>query len=342
MRLRKLEQKEHIKTRVLWEENFSEDTEQFLDYYYTIKTADNEILVMEEDDDIIAMLHLNPYRMRMNNEIYPTNYIVAVATDVKHRKRGIMGQLLKQAMRIMYDRKEPFTFLMPAAEAIYYPYDFRYVYSQKVGKVCGKNTEDDVEIKPAKAEDYAKVAEFANGFLKDYQVVAYRDAKYYKTLSAEQHSESGQVMMILKQGELVGLFCYAKGESFEIREPLFYEEKDFLKAVYLLTGDEKEVVKCIGYGDRRQPIIMARILHLETFLKSIMLKENIDVYIELQDDYIEENNGIFHIAGTVEKGVKLVEKMDTVTENCKKMTIGTFTEYVFSIALPKVFLNEVV
>lgn len=342
MRLRKLEQKEHIKTRVLWEENFSEDTEQFLDYYYAIKTADNEILVMEEDDDIIAMLHLNPYRMRMNNEIYPTNYIVAVATDVKHRKRGIMGQLLKQAMRIMYDRKEPFTFLMPAAEAIYYPYDFRYVYSQKAGKVYGKNTEDDVEIKPAKAEDYAKVAEFANGFLKDYQVVAHRDAKYYKTLSAEQHSESGQVMMILKQGELVGLFCYAKGESFEIREPLFYEEKNFLKAVYLLTGDEKEVVKCIGYGDRRQPIIMARILHLETFLKSIMLKENIDVYIELQDDYIEENNGIFHIAGTVEKGVKLVEKMDTVTENCKKMTIGTFTEYVFSIALPKVFLNEVV
>ena len=48
MNLRKLEKTEHEKTRRLWEEIFTEDTEAFLDYYYRIKTAENEIFVIEE------------------------------------------------------------------------------------------------------------------------------------------------------------------------------------------------------------------------------------------------------------------------------------------------------
>lgn len=42
MELRRLEEKEHAKTRALWEEVFSEDTKAFLDYYYFIKTRENE------------------------------------------------------------------------------------------------------------------------------------------------------------------------------------------------------------------------------------------------------------------------------------------------------------
>ncbi|MGC4017938.1 MAG: hypothetical protein QM793_00985 [Muricomes sp.] len=41
-------------------------------------------------------------------------------------------------MKDMYDRKEPFTFLMPAAEAIYTPYDFRFTYKQNKEAVYGK------------------------------------------------------------------------------------------------------------------------------------------------------------------------------------------------------------
>ena len=50
---RKLEKQEHIKTRKLWEEIFKEDTQEFLDYYYTVKTLENEIYVIEEDGTIL-------------------------------------------------------------------------------------------------------------------------------------------------------------------------------------------------------------------------------------------------------------------------------------------------
>lgn len=341
MVLRKLRREEHIKTRKLWEEIFTEDTEAFLDYYYSVKTSENEIWVVEEDE-IVAMLHLNPYDVRIDENIHCAHYIVAVATDEKYRRRGIMGQLLKHTMKIMYDRKEPFTFLMPAAEAIYYPYDFRYIYSRKQGEIVGENLEHPVEIVFAQLDDCGKLAEFANELLKPYHVVAYRDAKYYHTLIAEQQSENGQVVMMQKQGKLIGTFCYAKGESYEIREPLFLEEQDFQQAVYLLTQNGQETVKCIGYGDKEQPIIMARIVHLETFLHCLKLQEDVDVYVELQDSYIEENNGIFHIVGTAKDGIVLVERCDDYRGNCVVVPIGEFTTAIFGKYLPKVFLNEVV
>ena len=130
MILRKLEQSEHGSTRPLWEEVFADDTKAFLDYYYYIKTRDNEIYVVEEDGRICSMLQLNPYVLKVESSELPSAYIIAVATKEEYRGRGYMGGLLRASLNEMYAEKIPFTFLMPAAEAIYSPYDFRFIYEQ--------------------------------------------------------------------------------------------------------------------------------------------------------------------------------------------------------------------
>ncbi len=340
--LRKLEHHEYEKSRELWEKIFVDDTKEFLDYYYARKTENNEIYGIFEDEKLVSMIHLNPYDVCVNDKTFPLHYIVAVATDADYRKRGLMGQLLKKTMRIMHDRKEPFTFLMPAAEAIYHPYDFRFVYTRKQGKIYGENTEAEVEILPAAEKDCGKLAVFAKERLKEYQVFSNRTSDYYRTMIAEQNSCNGDVMMIQKQGELVGMFCYAKGDSYEIREPLFLEEQDFLKAVYLLTKSEMEAVKCTEYGMDKKPIVMARILHLETFLKSLKLDKDVDLRISLEDKFIEENNGVFHVVGNKKEGITLVEKIEDSHSESKPIPIGDFTKAVFEKYLPKVFFDEIV
>lgn len=62
MKIRKLETGEKLNTRKLYEEVFSEDSKDFVDYYYEEKVKDNQIYVVEEDGEIQAMLHLNPVR----------------------------------------------------------------------------------------------------------------------------------------------------------------------------------------------------------------------------------------------------------------------------------------
>ena len=342
MRLCKLKKEEHGKTRTLYENIFIQDTKEFLDYYYSVKTKSNEIYVIEEGEELISMIHLNPYQLRINESIYSANYIVAVATDEKYRKRGLMGQLLKYTMRVMYERKEPITFLMPAAESIYYPYDFRFIYTRTQGKVCGENNSSSVKIRIATKADCGKLASFSNAFLKKYQITTYRDESYFDMLLAEQKSQDGGIMILEKQNEMVGMFFYVKGEGYEIREPLYYEERDFKKAMYQLTGNENEFVDTIAYGEGIRPIIMARILHLETFLKSIKLENDLDCYVQIQDTFIAENNGVFHISGCAGEYISEVSRVETVVKKMPTWKIGDITVEIFEKAFPKVFLNEVV
>lgn len=265
MKLRKLQQKEHIRTRRLWEEIFTEDTPEFLDYYYSVKAKDNEIYVIEDNGEIVSMIHLNPYQMRIQDKIYQMHYIVAVATDARYRKRGLMRQLLNHAMQVMTDRGEPFTFLMPASEAIYKPFGFEFVYEQKRKKVVGKKCIDETLVfEKAKEEDCQAIADFANEFLKEYDVVTCRDAEYYKMILTEQVSENGGILAAKRNGKIEGVFCYAKEAEFEIREPLFFNIEVLQHAIYFLTSNETDRVLCIGYGfEESKPIIMAKVLNPE-------------------------------------------------------------------------------
>lgn len=265
MKLRKLNPEEHIRTRKLWEQIFTEDTEEFLDYYYAVKTKENEIYVIEDEGRIVSMLHLNPYQMRIGKQIYETHYIVAVATDERYRRRGLMARLLNHTLQVMAERGEPFTFLMPASEAIYKPFGFEFIYEQKRCRITGKRSSDaSLEVTYAKEADCAQIAEFANEFLKEYDVVAWRDADYYKTLLAEQASEDGGVLIAKKDGKIEGVLCLTKEEEREIREPLFYKEETLKQTVYRITGNEADSVQCIGYGDTEtKPMIMAKVLRPE-------------------------------------------------------------------------------
>ena len=265
MLCRKLHQEEHIRTRQLWEKIFTEDTPEFLDYYYSVKTKDNEIYVIEHGDKIVSMLHLNPYQMRVKDKLYQTHYIVAVATDERYRHQGLMRQLLNHAMQIMADRGEPFTFLMPAAEAIYKPFGFEFVYEQKREKIIGKQSNYTVlKITRACNDDCQRIADFANKILCQYDVVTWRDAKYYQTLLSELASEEGGILIAEKDSQIVGIFPYARGQEMQMHEPLTKERSVLQHAIYHLTGNEKDSVLCTGYGSgESKPIIMAKVLNPE-------------------------------------------------------------------------------
>lgn len=375
MQLRKLEVNEHGLTRGLWEKVFPEDSKEFLDYYYFIKTRDNQIYVIEEDDQIRSMLQLNPYLLEVEDGQFESHYIIAVATEESYRKRGYMGELLRKSMLDMYDRKEPFTFLMPAAEAIYTPYDFRFVYAQEQYESLGQDGEADRDWTDAAMRDAGEMAEFFNShFAGKYQVHAVRDEKYYQTMIFEQQSENGGVKLLKKDGKLVGMFAYACDEhTAEIREPLYlpgYEE-EFEKAVHMLKTDVDAAVKIYaghgGASTKKVPVIMARILHLETLLSAMKVKEGEELCCSFAvlDSIITKNSRVWKLTGgTDSRDIQVRETEDSEGV----LTISALTSLLFGYrtveevrkekdviiperlgeelgkiqTLSKVFLNEIV
>lgn len=273
MEIRKLELWENQKSRRLYEEVFTDDSPSFVEYYYREKAADNQIYAVEEDGEIRSMLHLNPYRLYVNGSGKDVDYIVAVATQKEYRKRGYMAALLKRSLRDMYQAGRLFTFLMPASESIYLPFDFRTVYEQK-GKFFRKEeAAEGVSVMDAKDSDCREIAEAANRCLAGrYRVFAIRDEAYYQRLIREYASDGGRLKLLRRGGEIVDCRGYYPGE------------------------DEEE-----------PPKIMVRIVDVRRMLMALSLRSLIGVCFCVTDPLVEENNRCIMLTGTEFSGVMLMD-----------------------------------
>lgn len=360
---------ENQRARKLYEEIFDEDSPAFVDYYFRVKAAENEIFVVEnEKQEILATLHLNPYEMMFCGEKVKTNYIVAVATRADCRHQGMMRSLLQASLQEMYRREETFTWLMPAAEAIYRPFGFRFIYEKNKMTVTAdvlrraetdenwqihsdQKVSGDIFCEEAKKEDLAELACFAEKQLsKLAEVYTVHDIAYFEQRMQEVGCEGGSLILIRKEKEICGYFLALKKdrEAWEIVVEDAVQKKAFPAVLHWFGASEE---KCTftafpqiweQYAQSENvPAIMGRIVHLERFVCCLKIKKEQEWKIRLTDSLIPENNGYFIIKTGIEGGSLI--RVENLSEKEKKMfcsmDIGQLTEELFRLP---VFLNEVV
>ena len=360
---------ENQRARKLYEEIFDEDSPAFVDYYFRVKAAENEIFVVEnEKQEILATLHLNPYKMMFCGEKVKTNYIVAVATRADCRHQGMMRSLLQASLQEMYRREETFTWLMPAAEAIYRPFGFRFIYEKNKMTVTAdvlqraetdenwqihsdQEVSGDIFCEGAKKEDLAELACFAEKQLsKLAEVYTVHDIAYFEQRMQEVGCEGGSLSLIRKEKEICGYFLALKKdrEAWEIVVEDAVQKKAFPAVLHWFGASEE---KCTftafpqiweQYAQSENvPAIMGRIVHLERFVCCLKIKKEQEWKIRLTDSLVPENNGYFIIKTGIEGGNLI--RVENLSEKEKKMfcsmDIGQLTEELFRLP---VFLNEVI
>ena len=360
---------ENQRARKLYEEIFDEDSPAFVDYYFRVKAAENEIFVVEnEKQEILATLHLNLYKMMFCGEKAKTNYIVAVATRADCRHQGMMRSLLQASLQEMYRREETFTWLMPAAEAIYRPFGFRFIYEKNKMTVTAdvlqraetdenwqihsdQEVSGDIFCEEAKKEDLAELACFAEKQLsKLAEVYTVHDIAYFEQRMQEVGCEGGSLILIRKEKEICGYFLALKKdrEAWEIVVEDAVQKKAFPAVLHWFGASEE---KCTftafpqiweQYAQSENvPAIMGRIVHLERFVCCLKIKKEQEWKIRLTDSLVPENNGYFIIKTGIEGGSLI--RVENLSEKEKKMfcsmDIGQLTEELFRLP---VFLNEVV
>nr|WP_317283857.1 GNAT family N-acetyltransferase [uncultured Sellimonas sp.] len=348
MRTRKLLKEEHGITRPLWEEIFTEDDASFLNYYYQWKTAENEIYVIEDKNLPVSMLQLNPYMVRSEKGNFLLHYIIAVATKKEYRKKGYMTELLTTAAKEMYKRKEPFTFLMPAAEDIYYPHGFRFIYKQKQCRITLDDLSDfqntKVKIRYADISDGRAMADFAEGILGDiYQVRTVRTEGYYHMLMKEQQSEYGGMLLLEEDENITGMAAVAfDGNRGELREPLLKNPERIMQILTWLKEKKASVVSTSAVSDKEEevlnryfpdlqwkqvPVIMARAIHLETFLGMFVANRDFTVSIFIQDTMLLDNTGVWKVTGR--KGENLLAEKSEIQDGYSKIRISDLVTVLF-------------
>lgn len=305
-----------------------EDPEPFAQYYFEEIYATNQVILVQEDNKILGMIHLNPYHIRAGKKIYTLNYIVAVAVWKEYRRRGIMAAMLKKCMNDMYKQGQPFTYLMPANKAYYEPFQFRFVMDWEemtienngisyrenetidnkeiTDKDRRKNiTDKRYQIIHAAPEDYQTIGNFLEQFMEQYNIYTVPDEAYLTRLEKESQSGEGSIQAYYEDDQLQGIFA----ESFEedevyirwayslqpehMLEQIKQRHKD--KKIYITEGNliERNLVEENSVKREKVPKIMARITNLESWGEILQGKNDFTFRILVKDPYIKDQDGVF-------------------------------------------------
>ena len=372
-----LKKTELVKARKLWEEVFEEDTAKFLDYYETYVADHNQIFAEEEAGDVVSMVQLNPYRVHMGEAEADSYYIVAVATRESCRHQGRMRRLLTEALQFMYQEKIPFTFLMPASEAIYQPFDFLTVYRQSMftyGAEMGTDTDSSWHCIPCCWEQLKELAEWSDAFLQKHsEISTVRTEDYYKRIWMEQESMNGQILLFYEGSQMKG-YCFTgyedSGEAWEIAvEADSPEEQTGVdnravfdaqavanrRAVEALTrwfGEQNQLpVRICGFLPEsgidgiparelsNRPMTMVRIVNLEAFVSRLRAKKPVQFVVHIKDPILPENCGTFCFdLGREHAVLTRIEEHSEQTGGTSEITEMTISE--LAAALYDVERNE--
>ena len=278
-----------------------EDPEPFAQYYFEEVYATNQVILAEEDNKILGMIHLNPYRIRVGKKTYTLNYIVAVAVWKEYRRRGIMAEMLKKCLNDMHKQRHPFTYLMPADRAYYEPFQFRFVmdweetmidnnisYRKNITNKCYK-------IVHVASGDYDIIKDFLEQFMEQYSIYTIPDKAYLSRLEKESQSGDGSLLAYYEDNRLQGVFA----ESFEedevyIRWAYSLQPEHMLEQIKQRYKDKKIYITegNLAKG-KKVPKIMARITNLTAWGEILRGKNDFTFRILVKDPYIKDQDGVF-------------------------------------------------
>ena len=349
--------------RPLWDEVFHEDSIQFTDYYFDNKAEKNIGYTLGEVP-YEAMMFRTPYTLQIGKVKKEISYIVGVATKKECRHRGYMRKLLMYSFQEMYREKNPFTFLMPANPSIYEPFDFRYVYERDVWTLKEQEKMEDfleaLTLEGNKEYETDRVlnglysvrrlqkhipeipimeqlVEFSNQYLKEhYNIYVFRDAAYYEMQLKESEAQNGDIYVWFEQGKIKAFFLYAREEG-----EVFVQE---------VIEAKEGILDFLQKSENKKPVIMARIIHLEEMLKLICSKEHREIILQVEDDLIPENAGVYRweIMPQGSQIGKISSEMilgECHAANLKEQKIPLISMHIRELApkiLKGVFLNEIV
>ncbi|MDF2610486.1 MAG: hypothetical protein K0R92_1960 [Lachnospiraceae bacterium] len=316
----------------LWQLCFG-DTDSYTDFYFDWKVKENQIVSIYKGDRISSMLHLNPYLLRVQGRPVQANYIVGVATRPEERRKGLMGQLLVQSFQEMYEKQMEFTYLMPAAEGIYLPYDFRIVYEQEPwnkalvedqNRLSGASSAQIYELKVTDAKNIEDLVSFCNEILSStYDIYVERNPYYFTRLLHEMYSCEGGILLCYEADRLIGYASYMAEEKVYVTEMIYLPSKkaevyhSISEFFHNVIGKEIYLRK----ADSQIPAIMARIVNWNSFIKYVKASEDMELIIKVSDPVITQNNGIYSLLFTKEGCIsKVTNKAPEIEADTAQLT----------------------
>lgn len=118
MIFRVLNEDEKNRIRELYEEIF-DDSQYFVDYYFSSYVRNTVNFVCEKDGQIVGMATIHPKKLKVSKKEVVAGYVYGVATKPEYRGQGIMKKLLEMIDEYAVKNEYEYLYLIPANPKIY-------------------------------------------------------------------------------------------------------------------------------------------------------------------------------------------------------------------------------
>jgi len=196
----------------IWKSVFS-DVDEYIELFFDKKYRKEETLVYVEGGSVKSMLFFPRYDIRVNGRIYKAGYICGAATIPGYRGQGLMTLLLKESFRLMLERGDAFSVLIPGEEELYAFYS-KYGYTRFFKRGTAVYTEQgDPEKKEegvilAELKDAERLYSLYMDITAKHPVTVMQSAGSYETVLNMHKIYGDAYLAINKEGEDAGyLFC---------------------------------------------------------------------------------------------------------------------------------------
>lgn len=291
----------------MWQQCF-EDSEAFRKWLFEKRFLPSFSTYIKKENEIVCCMQSYPMHIWVRGKIVKGVMLCGVCTDKKYRKQGLMTELFSRTMNMLSEKGYALAVHTPAVLHSYYRFGHiavnrcKYIKSDNTAQFQKDNNIKEVHQKfNLLYECYEKFSQKYSGCasrtladfllkMEDYtidnaKVIAYEYnnsvkgyAVFYNTDSIVQAVETVAESNGIYQKIVEAICSYAKGKKVNIKLP----EDVFVKANSLY---EEVVEKGV-----------AGILNISKLMSLLGQKKNCAIQIE--DDVIEKNNGVFDLDGT--------------------------------------------
>lgn len=286
--------------RALWQSCFH-DEESFADLFFSQVFTPANTLTVEQSGHLIAMLQMLPYTFAAWNTEWPCAYVAGVATTPEERNKGVMNNLLSEALQEMYSRHIPLSLLIPA-DAWLYGYYARSGYAS----VC--HTRQMQISVPAdmpsgyqeKAVSPDKQFAFYDAISRSRESAVLHTRSDYEVILADHKLSGGSVHTIVtKNGSLAALGLALSRNDKILLKDFVASDTDSGNALFHAVSRYYGIstILCNQPAATGSPRAMIRVTDIQTILP-VWAKHHSEMNIQLQitDSRISANNGCWHIS----------------------------------------------
>ncbi len=228
----------------LWLANFSDETRESTDYYFTQLYKTRETYVIERQGCILCMLQIKPIIINKNKSEVNAFFIEGVATRVDFQKQGLMKSLMTYVLDLYQDQN---LYLQAYVPQIYQQFGFYPTHYLKKVSISRYDliTQEYFDL----SNDLSLLSEYYNRYIQNYNLSRIRDDNYWKNYMKQVYLFNQNVVIFNQLGYLK----YEETEThFIILEAIYLNETALEMMLNYFADTDKDLIL---YTDSRCQLV---------------------------------------------------------------------------------------